>query len=75
MLAHQGGWDEALIGLTPVAIFVVLLRTAFARAARAQDQDQGPDGADRADGPEAGAGRPAGGPTSVGGPPEASGTT
>ena len=32
MVAHQGGWDEALILLTPLALFVVLVRTAVVRA-------------------------------------------
>ena len=31
-LAHQGGWDEALFVLVPLAIFAVLLRTAKRRA-------------------------------------------
>ena len=33
VLAHQGGWDEALVLLAPVALFVVLLRVAQSRAA------------------------------------------
>lgn len=36
VLAHQGGWDEALFSATPVVIFVVLFRVAAARAARAE---------------------------------------
>jgi predicted MFS family arabinose efflux permease len=32
LLAHQGGWDEALMFLVPVAVFVLLLRAASARA-------------------------------------------
>lgn len=32
VLAHQGGWDEMLLVLTPIAIFVGLLRVANKRA-------------------------------------------
>lgn len=32
VLAHQGGWDEVLLVLTPIAIFVGLLRVANKRA-------------------------------------------
>lgn len=32
LLAHQGGWDEALMFLAPVALFVLLFRAASARA-------------------------------------------
>jgi hypothetical protein len=39
VLAHQGGWDEMLMVAAPVAIFVVLLRVANARAAAQADQD------------------------------------
>lgn len=35
LLAHQGGWDESLAVVTPVAIFAVLLWLANRRAARA----------------------------------------
>lgn len=35
VLAHQGGWDEALVLLAPVGLFVVLLRVAQTRAAHA----------------------------------------
>lgn len=34
VLAHQGGWDEALFVLVPVALFAVLLWLANRRAAR-----------------------------------------
>lgn len=37
VLAHQGGWDEALLVVAPVALFVVLLRIANARAADRDD--------------------------------------
>ena len=32
MLAHQGGWDEALFVLGPVAVFTALLFVAKRRA-------------------------------------------
>lgn len=32
ILAHQGGWDEALMVLVPIAVFVLLLRLANRRA-------------------------------------------
>ena len=34
LLAHQGGWDEILLVAAPVALFVLLLWVANARAAR-----------------------------------------
>lgn len=34
LLAHQGGWDEALFVLAPVAMFAFLLWLANKRAAR-----------------------------------------
>lgn len=37
LLAHQGGWDEALMVLAPVGLFVVLIRAAIRRA----ETDQG----------------------------------
>lgn len=40
VLAHQGGWDEMLMVAAPIALFVVLLRIANARAAAAEDPDQ-----------------------------------
>ena len=36
VLAHQGGWDEALLVAAPVTIFVLLLRLANRRAAAAE---------------------------------------
>ena len=39
VLAHQGGWDEMLMVATPIAIFVVLLRIANARAAKAAAEE------------------------------------
>lgn len=47
VLAHQGGWDEALMVLVPLGLFVALLRVANARADRQQDLEQ-PSGPDRA---------------------------
>jgi hypothetical protein len=32
LLAHQGGWDEVLMVLVPIAIFAVLLVVANRRA-------------------------------------------
>ena len=34
LLAHQGGWDEILLVLTPIALFAGLLWLANARANR-----------------------------------------
>lgn len=34
MLAHQGGWDEILLVLTPIALFAGLLWLANVRARR-----------------------------------------
>lgn len=34
LLAHQGGWDEILLVLTPIALFTGLLWLANARANR-----------------------------------------
>jgi cyanate permease len=44
LLAHQGGWDEALFVLVPVGIFAVLLWLANRRAARrlAEADDERP---------------------------------
>jgi hypothetical protein len=51
LLAHQGGWDELLFVLVPIAIFAGLLALANRRAARAQDEhdadDPPPDAAGR----------------------------
>jgi hypothetical protein len=32
LLAHQGGWDEILMVLTPIAVFALLLKLANSRA-------------------------------------------
>jgi hypothetical protein len=41
-LAHQGGWDETLLVLAPVALVGVLLKLANRRARRllAEQQDE-----------------------------------
>lgn len=39
VLAHQGGWDEMLMVLGPIAVIVLLLRIAKNRATRAADAD------------------------------------
>lgn len=38
ILAHQGGWDEALVVLVPIAVFVALLKMANRRAKAIQRQ-------------------------------------
>lgn len=45
VLAHQGGWDEILMVAAPIALFVVLLKTANRRNA----VDQPPAGQDPQD--------------------------
>ncbi len=40
VLAHQGGWDEALLALTPVALFAGLLWLAKRRVVRELDDDE-----------------------------------
>lgn len=47
VLAHQGGWDELLFVLVPIALFAGLLAIANRRAVRAQaehEQQDEPDG-------------------------------
>ncbi len=39
LLAHQGGWDEALFVAVPMAILVALLWLAQRRAAAEQDAE------------------------------------
>lgn len=39
VIAHQGGWDEILLVLAPIAIFAGLLFVANKRAARLADDD------------------------------------
>jgi len=48
LLAHQGGWDEVLLVLLPIALFAFLLYVANKRAERLVDDDAEAD----ADGPE-----------------------
>jgi cyanate permease len=38
VLAHQGGWDEALMVAAPVAVFVLILWMANKRATRMQSE-------------------------------------
>lgn len=40
VFAHQGGWDELLLVLAPVALFAFLLFLANKRAARLVDEDE-----------------------------------
>jgi hypothetical protein len=44
VLAHQGGWDEVLLVLTPIALFAGLLAIANRRAERInrEQDDQEP---------------------------------
>jgi hypothetical protein len=44
VLAHQGGWDEILMVLTPVALFAALLWLANSRASRIQADRTSPAG-------------------------------
>ncbi len=39
LLAHQGGWDELLFVLLPIALFAGLLAIANRRATRAQAEE------------------------------------
>jgi len=40
ILAHQGGWDEALLVVVPLVIFAALLRVAKRRAEAEQRAEQ-----------------------------------
>lgn len=44
VLAHAGGWDEALFVLVPIAIFAGLLALANRRAAASGSVDEEPAG-------------------------------
>ena len=52
LLAHQGGWDEILLVLVPIALFALLLVVANRRAnaiengRRSDEGSGGPGGAD-----------------------------
>ena len=45
MLAHQGGWDETIYVLVPIAVIVLLLRVAKRRSTTGSPDpgDSGPD--------------------------------
>jgi hypothetical protein len=45
VLAHQGGWDELLFVLLPIALFAGLLAIANRRANRAEAERDGESGA------------------------------
>ena len=40
LFAHQGGWDEALFVIVPLAVFWFLLRAAKRRAEAEQQAEQ-----------------------------------
>ena len=46
VLAHQGGWDEALFVAVPVVVFFLLLVLANRRANQLRDQRPDDDDAD-----------------------------
>lgn len=48
MLAHQGGWDEILFILGPIAVVVLLLRLAKRRVDRMTPPDAPTSSGDRA---------------------------
>ena len=53
ILAHQGGWDEILLVLVPIALFAVLLVVANRRANAIESgrrSDERPGGGDGLDG-------------------------
>jgi hypothetical protein len=43
LVAHQGGWDELLFVLLPIALFAVLLAVANRRATREQAEREHPE--------------------------------
>jgi len=60
LLAHQGGWDEILLVLVPIALFAVLLVVANRRANVIEGRREAGDPAvpgEPADGPTDGSGR------------------
>ena len=44
VIAHQGGWDEALVLLAPVLLLTALVAAAWARTAQRSDADAAPPG-------------------------------
>jgi hypothetical protein len=52
ILAHQGGWDEMLFVLVPIALFAGLLAIANRRATRQLEDEASADGAHVGDQPE-----------------------
>jgi hypothetical protein len=44
LFAHQGGWDEVLFVIVPIAIFAGLLAVANRRATRIEEQRKHGDG-------------------------------
>jgi len=54
LLAHQGGWDEILLVLTPLSLFAGLLWLANTRANRAVSERSDPadDRTDTSDDPD-----------------------
>lgn len=42
VLAHQGGWDEMLMVIVPIAVFALLLYIANNRASKLGDDDSPP---------------------------------
>jgi hypothetical protein len=40
VLAHQGGWDELIFVLLPIALFAGLLAVANRRATRAKAEEE-----------------------------------
>ena len=51
ILAHQGGWDEILLVLTPIVVIVVILRLAKRRVEANAGLDTGDPGEVDPDGP------------------------
>ncbi len=43
MIAHQGGWDEILLVLGPIAVIIGLLMLARKRVAAAEQKPAAPD--------------------------------
>ena len=58
LLAHQGGWDEVLMVLVPIALFAGLLVMANRRANAIESQRDRGDGPTGTDGRNNGAARP-----------------